>query len=193
MVAIPANVSPRSTIPEICLKGSVVSRLILMTVAICESDSPRARDCSKSTPSNTRLLRMLKSVGRFIGGVGTLDEDIPAIGVVEVLPAIGVVEVLPAIGADDVLSVDAGGVADGSVPAVGAVVADGVVVFAVSGVVLVGPGGVEVGAVVGAVGVSATCAKAPDPADASIAATALASAKRCKVVRVDMGGKAPFY
>ena len=59
----------------------------------------------------------------------------------------------------------------------------------------IGIGAVEsIGAAVGGGAVvSAACAKALDPAEASIAATALARAWRCKVVRVDRSGKAPFY
>ena len=90
-------------------------------------------------------------------------------------------DVLPDIGAEAVESVE------------GVVVAEGVVVLDVSGVVLVGPGGVAVGVVAGGVGVSATWAKALGAAEASIAATALARTRRCSVFRVDMGGKAPFY
>ena len=55
---------------------------------------------------------------------------------------------------------------------------------------------VVVGLVAGAgvaAGGGASCAKALGAAAASIAATALASAQRCKLFRVDMSGKAPFY
>ena len=90
---------------------------------------------------------------------------------------------LPDIGGD----IGAGGVA----PASGVGGVAGGVVLELSCVVLVGPGGVAVGVVAGGVGVSATCAKATGAAAASMAATALARAKRCKLFRVDM--EAPFY
>ena len=96
---------------------------------------------------------------------------------------------------DEVESVDIGiGAVEspGAVESLGAVVADGVVVLAVSGKTLVGPGGVEVGVVGGSEGVFATWANALGMAAAIIAATAPASARRCSVFRVDMGGKAPF-
>ena len=56
-------------------------------------------------------------------------------------------------------------------------------------------GGIGAGEAIGgaAGGVSAACAKAFGAADASMAATALARARRCKVVRVDISEKAPFY
>lgn len=60
-----------------------------------------------------------------------------------------------------------------------------------SGVTGLVPGGVAAGAVPAVA--SGVWAKAPGAAAASMAATALARAKRCKFVRVDMGGKAPFY
>ena len=62
---------------------------------------------------------------------------------------------------------------------------DGTVVPGASVVVGFDAGGGAAG------GVSGVCAKALG-ADASMAATALASAQRCRFVRVDMGGKAPF-
>lgn len=57
---------------------------------------------------------------------------------------------------------------------------------------VVGVEGIAADGGVGGGVASVACAKAPGAA-ASMAATALASAKRCKFVRVDMGGKAPFY
>ena len=112
-------------------------------------------------------------------------EDVPDIGIDDVLPDIGVEDVLPDIGADEVEFVPVAG-------------AGGVVGrFAESAVGEVGSGGVTfpdpgVAGTVGVVGESVACAKAFGAAAASMAATAPASAKRCSVVRVDMGGKAPF-
>jgi hypothetical protein len=64
----------------------------------------------------------------------------------------------------------------------------------IPGVIGIGVLGAEAfGSVVGVEGVLAACAKAPGAAAASMAATALASANLCKVIRVGMGGKAPFY
>ncbi len=85
-------------------------------------------------------------------------------------PDIGMEAVLPDM--PGVIGAEVGAEAFGSVVGVEGVPADG------------GAGGV-----IGSV----ACAKAPGAAVASIAATALASANLCKVIRVDIGGKAPFY
>ena len=82
---------------------------------------------------------------------------------------------------------------EGAVPASGVAggVAGGVVVVLASGVAGVAAPALLAGCVPAVA--SGAWAKTPGAAAASMAATALASAKRCKFVRVDIGGEAPFY